>query len=73
MTDDELIEAARRDGWRVEQRSSRLEFTGLCWMVDYHPEIKRLEWWRWRVTIHWMVAEPADVFAKLQELKGMPV
>jgi len=68
MTDDELIEAAKRDGWRAEQRSSRLEFAGFCWMVDYHPEIKRLEWWR--VTIHWMVAEPAEVYAKLQELKG---
>lgn len=70
MTDDELIEAARRDGWEVEQRSSRLEFSGFGWWVDYHPETKRLEWWK--ITIHWMAAEPADVFAKLQELKGMP-
>lgn len=67
MTVESLIAAARADGWQVDQRS-RIEFTGFGWLVDYRTETKRLEWWK--VTVHWMVAEPVDVFAKLQELKG---
>lgn len=69
MTDEELIEAARLDGWEARWWWSRVQiyFRGFGRIVTYDTTTHICE--HGVGTPKWMVAEPDEVLAKLRELK----
>jgi len=72
MTDDELIEAAKRDGWEAgwQWKPVELRFDGFGRAVIYDTTTHLCEYGDSRSDHAWL--EPDEVLATLQELKGMP-